>query len=207
MTKTCAPPEFSLTAAELHAIETHKYFLSKERGCEVSIEEAIGDFLRRYAESWRREKARQDNRAQLEEIERHKYLRSAAEGHDVGEAAAEEWCTHYAPIWRAERESLERNGFRRLDVRVRNAAGMHLRPWSRAARLAASFDCDVYVHSPGMPVWNFVLDGRPFMNVKSVIAVLSIGTEMGDTLEFIAMGKDADAALTALRELIERESA
>ena len=47
---------FDLTPSELKAIEDHKYFLSQERGAEVSIEEAIGDFLRRYAESWRREK-------------------------------------------------------------------------------------------------------------------------------------------------------
>jgi phosphotransferase system HPr (HPr) family protein len=205
VTKTVAPTEFSLTPAELHAIEDHKYFLSQERGQEVSIEEAIGDFLRRYAERWRREKQRRDNRAQLEEIERHKFLRSTAEGRDLGAAAAEEWCATYAKIWREEHESLERNGFRRLAITVRNAAGMHLRPWSRAARLAAAYDCDVYVHRPGMEVWNFLLEGRPFMNVKSVLAVLSLGTLMGDTLEFIATGREADAALDALRELIERE--
>jgi len=198
---------YRLTPAELHAIETHKYYLSEQRGAQVSIEEAIEDFLERYAAAWRREKARQDNRAQREEIERHKYFRSTEAGHDIGvPAAAEEWCATYAPIWRAERESLERNGFRRVTVVVRNPNGMHLRPWSAVATTAARFDCDVYVHSAGMAYANFALEGRSFMNVESVIAVLSMGAAMGDTLEFIATGTEADAALATLQEMIERDA-
>jgi phosphotransferase system HPr (HPr) family protein len=200
------PPEprhLNLTPPELHAIEEHKYFLSLERGAEASIEEAIEDFLQRFAEDWRREKARRDNLAQRSEIERLQHSRAAAEGRAIDpSAAAEEWCERYASIWRAERESLERNGFRRMEVTVRNPHALHVRPWSAVATMVARLDCDVYVHTAGMPYWNFQLEGRPFMNVRSVVGVLSLGIALGDTLEFIAMGAQADAALAALREMV-----
>lgn len=201
-------PAVNLTPAELRAIEEHKYFLSTERGAEVSIEEAIEDFLRRFAEAWRRDKARQDIRAQRSEIERHRYLRSLEERRDVGSsAAAAEWCEKYAPIWRAERESLERNGFVRVTLVARNPEGLHLRPWSQVALRVAGFDCDVYVHKPDMPYWNFLLEDRPFMNVKSVIGMLSLGIALGDTLEFIAIGSQADQALAAVCDLMAERPA
>lgn len=198
------PRAVDLTPAELRAIEEHKYYLSKERGAEVSIEEAIDDFLKRFAESWRRRKVREDIRAQRSEIERHRHNRSVEEQRDVGSsAAAVEWCERYAPIWRTERESLERNGFLRIAVVAHNPDGLHLRPWSVVAMRVARFDCDVYVHKRDMPYWNFLLEGRPFMNVKSVIGMLSLGIALGDALEFIAIGAQSDPALAAIRDLME----
>jgi phosphocarrier protein len=196
-------PNVSLTPADLKAVEDHKYFLSQQRGAEVSIEEAIEDFLKRFAEDWRKEKLRRDNLDQRTEIEKHKYFRSLEEGRDVGKAvAAEEWCQKYAHIWRAERESLERNGFQRITVVAQNPRSLHMRPWSSVAQLTSRFDCDIYVHKDGMPYWNFILERRPYMNVKSVIGYLSLGIIKGDTLEFIATGTHAAQALEALSRLM-----
>lgn len=126
----------NLTAAELKAIEEHKYYLSQRRGTEVTIEEAIADFVQNYAADWRNEKLRRDNQEQRQEIEKHKYLRSLQEGRDIGKtSAAEEWCQKYAHIWRAEHESLERNGFKRVLVTIQNKDGLHLRPASAVAGL------------------------------------------------------------------------
>lgn len=200
-------PNVSLTPADLRAVEDHKYFLSQQRGAEVSIEEAIEDFLKRFAEDWRKEKLRRDNLDQRSEIEKHKYFRSLEEGRDVGKAAAaEEWCQKYAHIWRAERESLERNGFQRISVVAQNPRSLHMRPWSNVAQLTSRFDCDIYVHKDGMPYWNFILERRPYMNVKSVIGYLSLGIIRGDTLEFIATGTHATEALKALSELMAEAS-
>lgn len=206
MSETSSPiRQINLTPAELRAIEEHKYFLSLERGVEVSIGEAIEDFLRRFLRDWRRDKAHRDNLEQMTEIERRRHALAREAGCDVDHTVvAVEWCEKYAHIWRAERESLERNGFRRVVVTSRNPQGLHLRPWSLVAKTAAAFDCDVYLHKDGMPYWNFLLDGRPFMNVKSVIALLSLGVELGDTLEFIAIGAEAEAALAELHGLMER---
>jgi len=198
----------NLTAAELKAIEEHKYYLSQKRGVEVTIEEAIADFVQNFAEDWRKEKLRRDNLEQRDEIEKHKYLRSMEEGRDIGKSsAAEEWCQKYAHIWRAERESLERNGFKKLQVTVQNKGGLHLRPASSVAGLGAKFDCDIYVHREGMPYYNFLLEGRPYMNVRSILGILSLGTTLGDKLEFIATGAQAEQALKALAELLAKEAA
>jgi phosphocarrier protein len=196
----------NLTAAELKAIEEHKYYLSQQRGAEVAIEEAIDDFVRHFAEDWQQEKLRRDNLEQGQEIEKHKCLRSLAEGRDIGRAsAAEEWCQKYAHIWRTERESLERNGFEKVLVTVQNKEGLHLRPVSAVASLAEKFDCDIYVHREGMQYYNFLLEGRPYMNVRSILGLLSVGTTLGDTLEFIATGSQAVQALKALAELLTRQ--
>jgi len=196
----------NLTTTELRAIEEHKYFLSQRRGTEVTIEEAIADFVQNFAEDWRHEKLRRDNLEQRNEIEKHKYLRSMEEGRDIGKhSAAEEWCQKYAHIWRAESESLERNGFKRVLVTIQNIDGLHLRPASAVAGLAAKFDCDIYVHREGMSYYNFLLEGRPYMNVRSVLGFLSLGAALGDTLEFIATGSQAEQALKALAELLRKE--
>jgi len=196
--------DVNLSPSELKAIEEHKYFLSLERKGEVSIGEAIEDFLARFAEDWRREKFRRDHQDQISAIEEHRRARSLEEGRELERSVvAAEWCQKYAGIWREERESLERNGFKRMWLVVRDPRGLHLRPWSAVAQTAAKFDCDVYVHKPGMPFWNFQLEGRPYMNVKSVIAMLSLGIELDDVLEFIAAGAQANMALMAIRALID----
>ena len=197
-------PSVNLTAAELHAIEEHKYFLSQKHGRAVTIEEATADFIAHIAADWRREKMRRDNLDQRQEIERHKYFRSLEEGRDIGRhSAAEEWCQKYAHIWRAERESLEQNGFQKIVVTIRNPEGLHLRPISAVATLAADHDTDIYLHKPGMIYYNFRLDGRPYMNVRSILGLLSVGVTLGDTVEFIATGQQAREALVALAELLQ----
>lgn len=199
-------PAINLTPSELKAIEEHKYFLSENRGVEVTIEEAIADFIEHIADDWRREKLRRDNEDQREEIERHKFLRSQEEGRDIGgHSAAEEWCEKYAHIWRAERESLEQNGFQKIQVTVRNPAGLHLRPVSAVAALATQYNTDIYVHKPGMIYYNLLLEGRPYMNVRSILGLLSVGVALGDKLEFLATGAQAKAALAAVTEFLSTE--
>jgi phosphotransferase system HPr (HPr) family protein len=196
--------ENNLTAAELKAIEEHKYYLSQRRGAEVTIEEATADFVQHFADAWRQEKLRRDNLEQRDEIEKHKYLRSLEEGRDIGKSsAAEEWCQKYAHIWRAEHESLERNGFKRIWVTIENKEGLHLRPVSAVTALAAQFDCDIYVHKDGMVYYNFLLEGRPYMNVRSILSLLSMGATLGEKLEFIATGAQAEQALAALAQFMK----
>ena len=194
---------YNLTPMELRAIQDHKYYLSQQRGKEVTIEEAIEDFLKRFAHDWRQEKFLRDNFDQRQEIDRHKWLRSEREGRDIGSAvAASEWCERFAQAWRTERESLERNGFRRRSMVVRTPHGLHMRPWSAVAQLAVRFGCELYVHKEGMPYWNFMLEGKPFVNVKSVLGLLSMGVALGDRVEFIAAGVHAREALLALAQLL-----
>jgi phosphotransferase system HPr-like phosphotransfer protein len=192
-----------VTPAELRAVEEHKYFLSQQRGQEVTIEEATADFLARFAQAWRQEKLLNDNRDQRSEIEKHRYFRSMEEGRDIGRAAAAaEWCEKYAHIWRGERESLERNGFERVTVDVLNASGRPINFGFSLAALTVQFDCSLYVHKEGMGYWNFIMAGRQYMNVKSAVGLLSLNIAAGDQLEFIATGAHATQALDAVAKLM-----
>ncbi|NLB54816.1 MAG: HPr family phosphocarrier protein [Lentisphaerae bacterium] len=192
----------NLTPAELRAIEDHKYYMSQRLNREVSIEDAIDDFLENYLPEWQKQKQIQDNEAQIQMIEK-KYNSTKAAGKPVDRLAlATEWCDKYAHIWREERESLERNGFECMSVEVENEHGLHMRPTSNLVQLANMFDCDVYVHKKDMEYFNFYLNGKPYMNVKSILGMLRLGIEQNERLEFIATGKEAKTVLQALHKAI-----
>ena len=186
----------NLTPAELQAILDHKRTMSVAHGVQVSLEEAIEHFIEHYELDWMREKQRGDLAEQRHEIEKHKYLRSEKEGRDIGKAcAAEEWCAKYAPIWRSEHESLERNGFLKISVVIQNEQGLHMQPASTLANLAQQYNCDVYMHRASMDYYNFILQGKEYLNVKSVLCLLTVKAEKGESLEFIATGAQAKIAL------------
>ncbi|MBI2441673.1 MAG: HPr family phosphocarrier protein [Lentisphaerae bacterium] len=197
--------DINLTPAELQAILDHKRTMTLTQGKEVSLEEAIEHFIRHYELDWLREKQRRDLSEQLQEIDKHKYLRSEKEGRDIGRArAAEEWCDKYAHIWRAEHESLERNGFLKINVVIQSERGLHFRPASTLAELAQRFDCEVYLHRAGMDFYNFILQGQKYLNVKSVLCLLTVAAEKGEQLELIATGPQAREALQAIAGHINR---
>lgn len=200
--------DINLTPAELTAVLEHKRAMAHGRDAEVTIEEAIEHFILHFRADWWREKQRHDNAEQRREIDRHKYFRSMDEGRDIGRArAAEEWCAKYAPIWRAERESLERNGFLSLEVVTHKEGGLHMEPTSTLAQLARRFDCEVYLHRDGMEYCNFKLQNKTYLNVKSILGLLTVAAAPGERLEFIATGPQAREALEAIRHLVENNFA
>lgn len=195
--------EINLTPAELQAILEHQRALAAERGREVTLEEAMDDFFSHCRDVWWREKQHRDNVDQIHEIERHKYFRSIEERRDIGkQRAAEEWCSKYAHLWRAERESLERNGFLQAKVVFQGEKGLHLQPAVTIAKLAEKYDCEVYLHHNRMDFCNFILQGKQFMNVKSVLGMLSITAVKGDEIEIISTGPQAKEAIAEIATFI-----
>ena len=199
--------EISLTPAELCAIFEHRRLMAEKHGTDISLEQAIEHFILHVRADWLKEKLHRDTQAQREEIEKHKYLRSQDEGRDIGKAAAaEEWCAKYAPIWRAECESLERNGFLKVEVVIQAEHGLHIKPASTLALVASRFACEVYLHRDGMDYYNFMLQGKKYMNVKSILGLLSVAAKKGDAMEFIATGPEACPALAAIVSLINQKT-
>jgi phosphotransferase system HPr (HPr) family protein len=194
-----------LIPSELAAIEKHKYFMSLNQGREVSIDEAIEDFIHKYRADWLHEKQHADSQEQIREIERHKYYRSLEEGYDIGSRkASEEWVGSYAHLWREEKESLQTHGFLEKRLIVENDGGLHINPASKLAEIARDCDCDMYVHRRGMEYYNFVLNGKEYLNVKSVLSLLQLDAAKGEALEFIATGAQAGEALEAVKQLLDR---
>jgi len=195
--------DINLSPAELHAILEHQRVMMLARGAEVSLETAIEDFMDHCRDAWIQEKQHQDNVAQINEIEKHKYFRSMEERHDIGKkAAAAEWCAKYAHLWRAERESLERNGFLQVKVVLQVEKGLHLQPAATLAKLAQKYNCEVYLHHEKLDYANFVLQGKKYLNIKSVLGMLSVIAVKGDLLEVISTGPQAKDALEEIAKYI-----
>ena len=79
----------------------------------------------------------------------------------------------------------------RCQVEITNAYGLHLRPADKFVRLAHQFQAEIRIHFQGNQY-----------NGKSILDLTSLAAERGTRLELEARGPDAEAALTALAELI-----
>jgi phosphocarrier protein FPr len=84
-------------------------------------------------------------------------------------------------------------GGRHVDVRVTGAHGLHARPATFLTEVAMRFRSEIRVG----------YEGR-IGNAKALGSLLKLGVEGGETIRIFAAGPDADAALRALREAVER---
>jgi phosphocarrier protein HPr len=77
------------------------------------------------------------------------------------------------------------------EATVVNPLGLHARPAAQLVRLASSFASDIHLVKDGVPV-----------NGKSIMGVMMLAAECGSTITIRADGRDADAAILAIVELI-----
>ena len=80
-------------------------------------------------------------------------------------------------------------------IQVKNKVGLHARPASLFVQTAAKFSSKVKVK-------NLTTNGN-FVDAKSIIMVLTLGVMKDHEVVIQTEGTDADAALGALRALIE----
>jgi phosphocarrier protein len=79
------------------------------------------------------------------------------------------------------------------EVEIVNRAGMHARPAAEFVKLSARFASEIRVEKDGLEV-----------NGKSIMGVLMLAAEKGSRLRVSAQGKDAEAAVNALADLVGR---
>lgn len=79
-------------------------------------------------------------------------------------------------------------------VVILNKVGLHARPATRLVQTAAQFQARIQLKF-----------GDKVANAKSIVGVLKLGAEMGDTLVLRTEGEDAEEALKALSELVLRK--
>lgn len=77
---------------------------------------------------------------------------------------------------------------------IEHEVGLHARPAALFVKTAGRFNANVRVRYGGREV-----------NAKSILQVLTLGAEEGAEITVEAEGEDADAALEALRELVEND--
>jgi phosphocarrier protein len=77
---------------------------------------------------------------------------------------------------------------------IRNRLGLHARAAAQLVRLANQFSAEIRLIKDGMEV-----------NGKSIMGVLMLAAPKDTRILFRASGEDAEAALAAIGELIERK--
>ena len=80
------------------------------------------------------------------------------------------------------------------EIVVRCESGLHNRQATYFVQKANEFNSSIWVES----------DNRK-MNAKSLLGIMSLGMVTGATVTLSAMGHDAEAAVTALEALLQRD--
>jgi phosphotransferase system HPr (HPr) family protein len=84
-----------------------------------------------------------------------------------------------------------------LKITIKHPAGLHARPAALFVQTAQKFTSDIHVQN--------LSDQGEVANAKSILSVLTLGVMQGHEIEINAEGEDADAALGALKTLIEND--
>ena len=77
---------------------------------------------------------------------------------------------------------------------VRCESGLHNRQATYFVQKANEFESSIFLESENRK-----------MNAKSLLGIMSLGIVSGATVNLIAMGPDAEAAVTALEALLQRD--
>lgn len=77
-------------------------------------------------------------------------------------------------------------------VRINNKLGLHARASAKLSKLAGSFRSEIFLSRNGRRV-----------NAKSIMGVMMLAAGMGTEVEIETEGVDEDAAMTALRGLVD----
>lgn len=73
-------------------------------------------------------------------------------------------------------------------------SGLHNRQATYFVQKANEFECNIWLES-----------GSRKMNAKSLLGIMSLGIVTGATVNLIASGTDAESAISALEELLQRD--
>lgn len=81
-------------------------------------------------------------------------------------------------------------------VLITHQVGLHARPSVKLTKLAKSFAAQIHVRGDGADNW---------VDAKSIVRVMNLKLREGTTIFFKAHGSDAQAAVDALVDLVERD--
>ena len=80
------------------------------------------------------------------------------------------------------------------EVVVRCESGLHNRQATYFVQKANEFECGIWLES-----------GSSKMNAKSLLGIMSLGITTGTTVVLSAQGTDAETAVNALEQLLQRD--
>ncbi|HSW07772.1 HPr family phosphocarrier protein [Aquabacterium sp.] len=80
----------------------------------------------------------------------------------------------------------------RTSISISNKLGLHARASAKLTKLAGGFQCEVHMSRNGRRI-----------NAKSIMGVMMLAAGMGAEIEIETDGADEEAAMAALRTLID----
>ena len=80
------------------------------------------------------------------------------------------------------------------EIVVRCESGLHNKQATYFVQKANEFDCDIWLES-----------GSRKMNAKSLLGIMSMGIVTGASVTISADGSEAETAITALENLLQRD--
>ena len=80
------------------------------------------------------------------------------------------------------------------EIVVRCESGLHNKQATYFVQKANEFECSIWLES-----------GSRKMNAKSLLGIMSLGIVSGNTVNLVASGSDAEAAIEALEVLLLRD--
>ena len=80
------------------------------------------------------------------------------------------------------------------EIVVRCESGLHNKQATYFVQKANEFECSIWLES-----------GNRKMNAKSLLGIMSLGIVSGNTVNLVASGSDAEAAVDALEALLLRD--
>ena len=81
----------------------------------------------------------------------------------------------------------------KASLSICNQRGLHARASAKFVKMASAFESEIRVSRDGSTV-----------DARSIMGLLMLGAGIGSTIEVEAEGPDAEAALAALTDLVER---
>ncbi len=81
-----------------------------------------------------------------------------------------------------------------IEIEIKNSDGLHMRPAMQFVDVASRFDAEITVSNKDTSV-----------NAKSIMEMTMLAATCGTKLAVKARGCDAEAAVKALHELVERD--
>lgn len=91
-------------------------------------------------------------------------------------------------------DAQEDQAWAQITVKILNRLGMHARPAMSFVDIANGFTSDIRVGK-----------GDKYVDGKSIMQMMMLAATQGTELILQAQGPDAEASLSALRELVERK--
>ena len=80
------------------------------------------------------------------------------------------------------------------EVTVRCVSGLHNKQATYFVQKANEFECSIRIEI-----------GNRKMNAKSLLGIISLGVVTGETVTLSAEGADAEAAINALEQILQRD--